>query len=156
MNLRDLERENWHKGSFRTKTQTCKSFWKKKKSKVELWSAHHGKQNAKKRKRKKRQHLGASSCREVAQSCLTFCDPMDCSLPGSSLRGILQARVLEWVAISQARVLEWVAISQARVLEWVAISFSRESSQPRDWTRVSCIPGRCFNLWATREAPTYS
>ena len=37
---------------------------------------------------------------EVIQSCLTLCDPMDCSLPGSSLRGILQARVLEWVAIS--------------------------------------------------------
>ena len=34
---------------------------------------------------------------EVAQSCLTLCDPMDCSLPGSSLHGILQARVLEWV-----------------------------------------------------------
>ena len=36
---------------------------------------------------------------EVAQSCPTLCDPMDCSLPGSSLHGILQARVLEWVAI---------------------------------------------------------
>ena len=36
---------------------------------------------------------------EVAQSCLTVCDPMDCNLPGSSLHGILQARVLEWVAI---------------------------------------------------------
>ena len=36
---------------------------------------------------------------EVAQSCLTLCDPMNCSLPGSSLHGILQARVLEWVAI---------------------------------------------------------
>ena len=47
---------------------------------------------------------------EVAQSCLTLCDPMDCSLPGSSLHGILQARVLEWVAIS----------------------FSMGSSQPRD------------------------
>ena len=56
---------------------------------------------------------------------------MDCSLPGSSLHGILQARELEWVAIS----------------------FSRGSSQPRDQTRVSCIPGRRFNLWATREAP---
>ena len=64
------------------------------------------------------------------QSCQTLCDPMDCSLPGSSLHGILQARVLEWVAIS----------------------FSRGSSQPRDQTRVSLIPGRCFNLWATREA----
>ena len=38
--------------------------------------------------------------REVAQSCLTFCDPMDCSPPGSSVHGILQARVVEWVAIS--------------------------------------------------------
>ena len=67
---------------------------------------------------------------EVAQSCPTLCDPMDCSPPGSSLHGILQARILEWVAIS----------------------FSRGSSRPRDWTRVSLIPGRRFNLWATREA----
>ena len=37
---------------------------------------------------------------EVAQSCLTFCDPMDCNLPGPSVHGILQARILEWVAIS--------------------------------------------------------
>ena len=67
---------------------------------------------------------------EVAQSRLTLCDPMDCSPPGSSLHGILQARVLEWVAIS----------------------FSRGSSWPRDRTWVSRIPGRRFNLWATREA----
>ena len=44
-------------------------------------------------------------------------------------------------------------ILQARVLEWVAISFSRGSSRPRDQTQVSRIPGRCFNFWATREAP---
>ena len=68
---------------------------------------------------------------EVAWSCPTLCDPMDCSLPGSSLHGILQARVLEWVAIS----------------------FSRGSSWPRDRTWVSHIPGRRFNLWATRKAP---
>ena len=67
---------------------------------------------------------------EVSQSCPTLCGPVDCSLPGSSGHGILQARGLEWVAIS----------------------FSRGSSQPRDWTRVSHIGGRCFNLWATREA----
>ena len=54
---------------------------------------------------------------------------MECSLTGSSVHGILQARVLEWVAIS----------------------FSRGSSQPRDWTRVSCIIGRFFTIWATRE-----
>ena len=53
-----------------------------------------------------------------AQSCLTLCDPMDCSLPGSSLHGILQARILEWVAIS----------------------FSKGSSHTRDRTCVSCIP----------------
>ena len=56
----------------------------------------------------------------VAQWCLTFCDPMDCSPPGSSVHGSLQARILEWVAIS----------------------FSRGSSQPRDQTKVSCIAGR--------------
>ena len=66
----------------------------------------------------------------VAQSCLTLWDPMDCSLPGSSVHRILQARILEWVAIS----------------------FSRGSSWPRDQTQVSCIPGRPFTIWATREA----
>ena len=45
--------------------------------------------------------LGALS--EVTQSCLTLCDPMDCSLPGSSVYGIFQARVLEWVSISFSR-----------------------------------------------------
>ena len=42
----------------------------------------------------------SESEREVAQSCLTLCDPVDCNLPGSSVHGILQARILEWVAIS--------------------------------------------------------
>ena len=64
---------------------------------------------------------------EVPQPCLTLRDPMDCGLPG--IHGILQARILEWVAIS----------------------FSRGSSWPRDRTRVSCIAGRCFTLWVTRE-----
>ena len=54
---------------------------------------------------------------------------MDCSLPGSSVHRILQA---------------WI-------LKWVAISFLRGSSQPRDWTWVSCIAGRFFTVWATRE-----
>ena len=58
-------------------------------------------------------------------------DPMDCSLPGSSVHGILQARILEWVAML----------------------FSTGSSQPRDQTQVSCIAGRFFIVWATREAP---
>ena len=65
-----------------------------------------------------------------AQSCPTLCDPMDCSLSGSSVHGIFQVRVLEWIAIS----------------------FSRGYSQPRDWTQVFCIAGRRFTVWATREA----
>ena len=68
---------------------------------------------------------------EVARSCPTVFDPMDCSLPGSSVHGIFQARVLEWVAIS----------------------FSRGSSQPRDRSRVSLTVGRCFTVWPTRETP---
>ena len=45
----------------------------------------------------------APTVSSVAQSYLTFCDPMDCSLPGSSVHGILQARILEWVAMSSSR-----------------------------------------------------
>ena len=68
----------------------------------------------------------------VAQSCPTLCDPMDCSPPGSSVHGI----------------------SQIRILEWLAIPFSRGSSWPRDWTQVSCIAGRFFTIWTTREVLT--
>ena len=67
---------------------------------------------------------------EVTQSCLTLCDPMDCSLPGSLVHGIFQARGLEWVAIS----------------------FSRGSSWPWDRSRFSRIAGRRFTIWATRES----
>ena len=66
----------------------------------------------------------------VAQSCVTLCNSMDCSLPGSSLHRILQARILKWIAIS----------------------FSRGSSWPRNQTWVSHVAGRCFFLRATREA----
>ena len=62
-----------------------------------------------------------------------LCNPMDCSLPGSSVHGIFQAIVLEWIAIS----------------------FSRGSSPPRDRTRVSLIVDRCFTVWATREVSCF-
>ena len=62
---------------------------------------------------------------KVVQSCPTLCDPMDCTVHG---------------------------ILQARVLEWVAFPFSRGSSQPRDWTQVSHVASRFFARWATREA----
>ena len=64
----------------------------------------------------------------VAQLCPSLCDPMDCSLPASFVHGILQARILEWAAIS----------------------FPRGSSWPRDWTQVSYIASRFFTIWATR------
>ena len=69
----------------------------------------------------------------VTQSCLTLWDIEDCSPPGSSVHGILQARVLEWVALPS----------------------SRGSSWPRDWTRASCVSctaGRFSTYWATGEA----
>ena len=62
---------------------------------------------------------------KIFWSCPTLCNLMDCSLPGSSVHGI----------------------SQARIPEWVAISFFRGSSQPRDRTQVSCIAGRFFTIW---------
>ena len=65
---------------------------------------------------------------KVAQSCPTLCDPMDCIVHG---------------------------ILQARILEWVAFPFSRGSSQPRDRTQVSHIAGELFTSWAKREAQEY-
>ena len=130
----------------------------------------------------------------------TLCDPVDWSLAGSSVHGVLQARILGWVAISSSRRSsrlrdrtqvsriagrrftgwatraaskwgevrgKWKSLScvrlfatpwtvrgilQARILVWVAFPFSRGSSQPRDWTQVSCIAGRFSTSWATRGA----
>ena len=65
---------------------------------------------------------------KIDQSCLTLCDPTD-----HTVHGILQARILEKVAVP----------------------FSRRSSQPRDWTQVSCIAGGFFTSWVTREAQEY-
>jgi len=78
-------------------------------------------------------------CTKSLQSCLTDCDPMDCSPPGSSVHGILQARILEWVAKPS----------------------SRGDSQPRDGIRISCLlhwragpllpfSCQCLNSWASQ------
>ena len=85
---------------------------------------------------------------EVAQLCLTLSDPMDCSLPGSSVHGIFQARVLEWDAIAFFDTMDYTlpGIPQDRILEWVAFPVSRGSSQPRDRTQVTCIAGRFFTI----------
>ena len=66
---------------------------------------------------------------EVAQSCSTLCNPMDSSQPGSSVHGIFHERILEWAAMS----------------------FSRESSQPKDRTQLSCIVRRRFAIWAAGD-----
>ena len=66
-------------------------------------------------------------CGQSLQSCPTLCNPVDCSPPGFSVHGILQARILEWVAIP----------------------FSRGSSRPRDQTQVYCTAGRFSAVWAT-------
>ena len=73
-------------------------------------------------------------CVLVAQSCPALWDPMDYSLPGSFFHGIIQARILEWVAIL----------------------FSRGSPQPRDRTQVYRITGGFFTNWATREDQSLS
>ena len=83
-----------------------------------------GNSEIKKSKKKKRVKM------LVTQSCLTLCNPMDCSQPGSSVHGILQARILEWIAMPS----------------------SRGSSQPRNQTRVSCAAGRFFIVSAIRKA----
>ena len=121
------------------------------------------------------------SCSVVSDSATPW---TICRLPGSSIHGVFQVSILEWIAISFSRRSSWPRdrthvscigrqilycwatreaplneliwlifhwIFQARIQEWIAISFSRRSSRPRDWTRVSCIVGRCFTVWATRD-----
>ena len=113
---------------------------------------------------------------EVAQSCPTLCDPMDCSPLCSSVHGDspgkntgvgchfliqcikvkvkLLSRVqffsIPWTVAHQAPLS--MGILQAKILEWVATPSSRVSSQPRDQSYVSHITGRFFTIWATREA----
>ena len=94
------------------------------KGKENIWSTALG---VLKSMEKNAQYTLSEKWSEVAQSCLTLCDPMDCSLPGSSVHGILQARILEWVAMF----------------------FSRVSSQLRDLTEVSHIADRLATIWAT-------
>jgi len=79
-------------------------------------------------------NLEGFTLNEIICVCVCVCvwlslyDPMDHRLPGS-VHGILQVRTLEWIAIP----------------------FSRGSSRPRDWTHISCIAGRFFTIWATRD-----
>ena len=112
---------------------------------------------------------------KVTWSCPTLSDPMDCSSPGSSVHGILQARILQWVAMpsfrgsSQPRdraqgsnpalwhhrqiLYRLSHQGSPRILEWVAYPLSRGTSWPRNQTLVSCIAGGFFTSWANRYKP---
>ena len=145
----------------------------------------------------------ALCCCLVSESCPTLCDPMDCSLPSSSVHGTFTAKILEWVAISFSREsslprdrthvsslagrfftieppgkpnkTSWREVAQscltlwdpmdcsppgslahgifqAWIPGWVATSSSRGSYWPRDQIWVAHIAGRCFTIWATRNA----
>ena len=79
---------------------------------------------------------GKCMCVKSLQSCPTICDPVDYSLPSSSVHGILHARLLEWVAIS----------------------YSRKSSQPKNWIHISCVScpaGTFFTCWAIGETQIF-
>ena len=102
---------------------------------------------------------------KVTQQCLTLCDPMN-----YIVHGILQARILKWVALPLLQGIfpnqgsnpglphcRWFLYQLShqgspRILELVAYPFSRGSSQSRNWTGFSCIAGRFFINWAIREA----
>ena len=98
-----MPEELWTEVHNTVQEAVTKTIPKKKKCKKAKWLSEEALQIAEKRRE-------SESESEVAQSCLTLCDPVDCSPPGSSVHRILQARILEWVAIS----------------------FSRGPSQPRD------------------------
>ena len=101
---------------------------------------------------------------KFAQLCPTFCDPMDCSLPGSSVHGVLQARILERIAfpspgdlpnpgvkrkfpILQVDSLPSEPPEKPKNMGGGSLSLFRESSCPRSWTRVCCMTCRFFTSW---------
>ena len=126
--------------------------------------------------------LSAAAAAKSLQSCPTLCDPVDGSLPGSPVPGILQARTLEWVAISFSNAWKWEVKVKSLSRVWLFVTpwtaahqaslsmeFSRQeywsgkpflslrdSSQPRDQIWVSFIAGSFFTIWATREAQSDS
>ena len=106
----------------------------------------------------------------ITQSCLTFCVPMDCILPGFSVHGDSLGKntgvgchaLFHGICPTQGwkpdlPYCRWILYclshqGSQRILEWVAYPFLRRSSRPRNWTRVSCSAGIFFTIGATREA----
>ena len=116
-------------------------------------------------------HVASVLCL-VAQSCPTLCDLMGCNPPGFSVHGDSPGRntgvgchaLLQGICQTQESkpglphcrwILHYLSQQESpRILEWVAYPFSRRSSQPRNWTRVSCTADVFFTGWATRKAPS--
>ena len=97
---------------------------------LQMWKQRHKKVNDFSTRQQQSQDKRSSVKVLVVQWCPTLRTPMDCSPSGSSVHGILQARILQWVALL----------------------FSRGSSKPRNWTWVFCIAGWFFTVWATSKA----
>ena len=114
---------------------------------------------------------GILCCAVLTRSCPTLCNPMGCSPPGSAVHGDSPGKN---IIVGSHALLQGIVPTQGsnpgllhcrripyhlnhqgspRILEWVAYPFSRGFSQPRNWAGVSCIAGRFFTSWATREAP---
>ena len=126
-------------------------------------------------------HAAATAAAKSLQSCRTLCDPIDCSPPGSPVPGILQARTLEWVAISFSKAWKWkvkvkslscirlsnpmdycapgssvYGILQARILEWIAMpSFKGFFLTPglNSHLSVSCTGRRVLYHWRHLRSP---
>ena len=115
-------------------------------------------------------NLSVYMCAKLLQSWPTLCNPMDCSLPGSSVHGDSPGKntgvgchaLLQGIFPTQGSnsglshcgptLYHLSHQGSPRILEWVAYPFSKGSSWPGNWTRVSCIAGKFFTSWATREA----
>ena len=89
-----------------------------------------------------------SMCAKLPQSCLILCDPMDCSPPGSSICGISQARILEWVAISFSKVLHACMLSHVSHAQLFATPWTEARQAPLSmgfsrqeyWSGLPCPP----------------
>ena len=96
------------------------------------------------------QCMKVKSKREVAQSCRTLSDPMECSPPGSSIHGIFQARVLEWGAIAFSNIDQWNKIDGLEIYPHTYGNLTFEKGgQNIQWRKDSFFSKWCWENWST-------